>query len=186
MFRFSRLCLLRWTGCVIIAIEFTVLALAAPIAVIRGNISDPSGASIADAKVELLENGVAVASVITDAKGHFVIPRNSGPGSWLRVSVPGFNTVNKAIDIASNGPELTLDIVLQITSLSEQITVTSTGAPTPQAQLGAAVTVLDSSDYQGTRDIQEGLRFVPGLQATQTGQAGGTTLVFIRGGASDA
>jgi iron complex outermembrane receptor protein/vitamin B12 transporter len=49
-----------------------------------------------------------------------------------------------------------------------------------------AVTLLDASDYQGTRDIQEGLRFVPGLQATQTGQAGGTTSVFIRGGGSDA
>ena len=64
--------------------------------------------------------------------------------------------------------------------------MTSTGAPTPQAQLGAAVTVLDTSDYQGTRDMQEGLRFVPGLQATETGQAGGTTSVFIRGGGSDA
>ena len=81
---------------------------------------------------------------------------------------------------------MTLNIVLQIASLSERITVTSTGSPTPQAQLGATVTVFDSSDYQGTRDIQEGLRYVSGVQATQTGQAGGTTGLYVRGGGSDA
>jgi len=184
MFRFSRLCLLQLPASCIFAVA--AISLAAQTAVIRGTVSDPSGAVIANARIELLENGVAVASVTSDAKGQFIIPRNPRLGSRLRVSVPGFDTVDKAIDGTHNDRELTLDIVLQVASLSQQITVTSTGAPTPQAQLGAAVTVLDTADYQGTRDIQEGLRFVPGLQATQTGQAGGTTSVFIRGGASDA
>ena len=140
-----------------------------------------SGAVIPNAKVELLEHGVPVASVATDSKGQFIIPRNPGPGSRLRVSASGFGTVERSIDSTSDGRELTVDIVLPVASLSEQITVTSTGSPTPQAQLGAAVTVLNPDDYQGTRDIQEGLRFVPGLEVTQTGQAGGTTSVFIRG-----
>jgi len=48
------------------------------------------------------------------------------------------------------------------------------------------VTSLSQTDYQGTWDIQEGLRLVPGLQAVRTGQAGGTTSLFIRGGDSDA
>jgi iron complex outermembrane receptor protein/vitamin B12 transporter len=184
MFRFSRLCLLRWTASLIFA--FTAIAHAAPISAIRGTVSDPSGAVIPNAKVELLENGVPVASVATDGKGQYRIARNPGSGLRLRVSASGFSTGEKTLDPASNGRELAVDFALQIASLSEQITVTSTGAPTPQAQLGAAVTILDASDYQGTRDIQEGLRFVPGLQATETGQAGGTTSVFIRGGGSDA
>jgi vitamin B12 transporter len=184
MFRFARPCLLQFPSGLIFAIA--AISLAAQTAIIRGTVSDPSGARISNAKVELLERGVPVASVVTDATGQFRIPRNPVPGSRLRVSAPGFDIVDKAIDTTSNDRELTLDIVLQLASCSEQITVTSTGSPTPQTQLGAAVTVLDSSDYQGTRDIQEGLRFVPGLQATQTGQAGGTTSVFIRGGGSDA
>jgi len=184
MSRFLRLCPLRWTCTFIFA--FTAIAVAAPVSDLRGTVSDPSGAVIPNAKVELLESDRPVASVTTDRRGQFAIARNPGSGARLRVSVPGFGTVEKALDTASDDRELTMDIVLQIASLSEQITVTSTGAPTPQAQLGAAVTVLDTSDYQGTRDIQEGLRFVPGLQATQTGQAGGTTSVFIRGGGSDA
>jgi vitamin B12 transporter len=184
MFRFSRLCLLQFSISFIFVIA--ALSLAAQTAIIRGTVSDSSGAVIANAQVELLEHGVPVATVTTNAMGQYHFSRNPVPGSQLRISVPGFDTVSKAIDAASNDRELTLDIVLQVASLSEQITVTSTGAPTPQAQLGAAVTVLDTPDYQGTRDIQEGLRLVPGLQATQTGQAGGTTAVFIRGGASDA
>lgn len=184
MFRFSRLCLLRWTSSFIFAIP--AFALSAQSTIIHGTVSDASGALIANAKVELLEHGFPVAAAATDAAGQYKILRNVVPGSQLRVSVPGFSRVNKAIDTTSNSRELTLDVVLQVASLSEQITVTSTGAPTPQAQLGTAVTVLNASNYQGTRDIQEGLRFVPGLQATQTGQAGGTTSVFIRGGASDA
>ena len=176
MFRSLRLRFLRWTSGLIFA--FTTIALAAPSTSLRGTVADQSGAVIPNAKIELLEHGVPVASVATDSKGEFIIPRKAGPGSRLRVSASGFGTVERSISSTS---DVTLDIVLSVASLSEQITVTSTGSPTPQAQLGAAVTVLNADDYQGTRDIQEGLRFVPGLEVTQTGQAGGTTSVFIRG-----
>jgi iron complex outermembrane receptor protein/vitamin B12 transporter len=179
MFESSRLFFPRWTASLIFV--FTVIAHAAPVPEIRGTVSDPSGAVIQDAKVELIENGVPLASAATDANGHYRIARSIGSGSRLRVSASGFVTAEKTLDAASDGRGVTVDLVLQIASFSQQITVTSTGVPTPQAQLGAAVTVLDSDDYQGTRDIQEGLRLVPGLEITQTGQAGGTTSIFIRG-----
>jgi iron complex outermembrane receptor protein/vitamin B12 transporter len=184
MFRFSRLYLLSWTVSLIFVI--TTFANAAPISDIRGTVSDSSGAVLPNAKVDLLENGVPVASTTTNEKGQYHIARSADSGSRLRVSAAGFSIANQLIAAVNDGRELTVDLVLQIASLSEQISVTSTGAPTPQAQLGAAVTIMDASDYQGTRDIQEGLRLAPGLQATQTGQAGGTTSVFIRGGGSDA
>ncbi|MGA2889927.1 MAG: TonB-dependent receptor plug domain-containing protein [Terracidiphilus sp.] len=184
MLRFSRACLLRWTASPIFA--FTAIAYAAEISAIRGTVSDSSGAVIPNAKVELFENGTPVASVATDGKGQYRIARNLSSGFRLRVTASGFSMAEKLLNPASDSGELTVDFALQIASLSEQITVTSTGSPTPQVQLGAAVTILDASDYQGARDIQEGLRFVPGLQATETGQAGGTTSVFIRGGDSDA
>jgi vitamin B12 transporter len=184
MFRFPRLCPLQFLISLIFATA--AVSLAAQTAILRGTVSDPSGAVIANAQVELLEQGVSVATVATNARGQYRIPRNPAPGSRLRVSVPGFDIVDKLIDTTSNDRELILDIVLQVASLSEQITVTSTGAPTPQAQLGTVVTVLEAPDYQGTRDIQEGLRLVPGVQATETGQAGGTTGLYVRGGGSDA
>jgi iron complex outermembrane receptor protein/vitamin B12 transporter len=184
MFRYSRLLLL--TLIVSLILSFTDLANAAPISEISGTVSDPSGAVIPNAKVDLLENAVPVFSTTTDGKGQYHIARSADSGTRLRVSAAGFSMAIQAIAPMRDGHEPTVDFVLQIASLSDQITVTSTGAPTPQAQLGAAVTLLDGSDYQGTRDLQEGLRLVPGLEATQTGQAGGTTSVFIRGGGSDA
>ncbi len=184
MFNSSRSYFLRWTASLIFA--FTAITHAASVAAIRGTVSDPSGAVIQNAKVELLENGVPLASAVTDASGHYRILRSVGSGSRLRVSAAGFGSADQALDLVSDGREVSVDLVLQVASFSEQITVTSTGAPTPQSQLGAAVTILEASGYKGTRDIQEGLRLVPGLEVTQTGQAGGTTSVYIRGGGSDA
>ena len=182
MLRFSRR--FSWTCSFVLA--FTSLTFASQLSVFRGTVFDPSGAVIPNAKVEMLENGVPVTSVATDAKGQYSISRKAQPGSRLRVSNAGFSTAEKPIEPQANGDDLTIDVVLQLASFSEQITVTSTGTPTPQAQLGASVTVLSSSDYAGTRDLQEGLRFVPGLQATQVGQAGGSTGLNIRGGGTDA
>lgn len=182
MFRFSSP--LRWACTFVLA--FSAVALAAPLSNFHGVLSDPSGAVIPNAQVELLENGVPVALAATDAKGYYSISWKLEPGLRLRVSVRGFRTTEKAIDTLAHTDESPEDLVLQLASFSDQVTVISTGSPTPESQLGTAVTVLDAADYQGTRDIQEGLRLLPGLQATQTGQAGGTTAIYIRGGASDA
>jgi len=58
MFRFSRIRLLQFSASFIFAIAAT--SLAAQTTTIRGNVSDPSGAMIANAQVELLENGAPV------------------------------------------------------------------------------------------------------------------------------
>ena len=182
MFRLSR----RFKFAFGFVFAFAGFAFTLPNASIHGTVSDPSGAVLANAKVELIENDIPVVTVMTDAKGEFAINLKPSPGSRLRVSFSGFRTVEKALSAAGETRDLTVDMSLPLASFSEQITVTSTGTPTPQAQLGATVTALTEPDYQGTRDIQEGLRLVPGLQAVQTGQAGGTTALFIRGGGSDA
>jgi vitamin B12 transporter len=66
------------------------------------------------------------------------------------------------------------------------VTVTATGAPTPEAQIGASITVLPPVDDRFTPEAQDDLRLVPGLQVTQVGQIGGSTGVNIRGGSTDA
>src|SRR5580692_13087951 len=79
MFRFSIVFLLRRTSSFVFA--FTAIALSAQTAYIRGTVSDPSGAVIANAQVQLFERGVRVVSVVTDATGQFNIPRSPVPGS---------------------------------------------------------------------------------------------------------
>ncbi len=189
MFRLSRK--FQWTCSFVFA--FTALFLAssapspgAPVAAVHGAVLDPSGAAITNARVELLENGVPVATAATDANGQFALPPSSGFGLLLRVTAPGFGAVIRTLPPAVDDREPTIDVVLPVESLSQQISVVSTGAPTPQKQLGASMTVLSPSDYQGMSGIQQGLRMAPGLQVTETGQAGGITGLYIRGGGSDA
>jgi vitamin B12 transporter len=170
----------------VLAFTFSLAALAAPAAGLHGTVFDPSGAAVPNAQVELIENGQLVAAVTTDAKGQYSISSKLTPGLIVRVSAQGFSSKQKIIAPAANANEIAVDVVLPLATFSEQVTVTATGAPTPQSQLGASVTVLDASSYQGTRDLQERLRFIPGLQATQSGQAGGATSLFIRGGGSGA
>src|SRR4029077_2031149 len=54
------------------------------------------------------------------------------------------------------------------------------------SQIGAAATQLDASTLEalGNADVLEPLRSVPGVAVVQTGGRGGTTSLFVRGGAS--
>jgi len=70
--------------------------------------------------------------------------------------------------------------------LTQQVTVTATGTPTPKAQTGASVTVIPAEDFRYSLEVQDPLRWVPGAQVTQTGQMGGTSGLSIRGGSTDA
>ncbi len=152
---------------------------------LQGAVSDPSGAVVARARVAVTRNNQTIASTVTDAEGRFRLAVPASGNYRLQVSAPSFQTAVRPIDL-KNKSAVKFDVVLALDRLSQQVTVTATGTPTLQSNLGSAVTVLTQDQFQHTRDIQEALRQVPGVQVTQTGQAGGTTDVFIRGGNSDA
>jgi vitamin B12 transporter len=177
---------LRFTANVCFLLICGGVAFSVPSLTIHGIVSDPTGAVIINAKVDLIENNVVVASVMTDTRGRYSIIRELTARSRLRVSSPGFGTVENEVPSENETKDLTLNISLSPATFSEQVTVISSGTPTAQARLGSTVTSLTQQDYHGARDIQEGLRLVPGLQAVQTGQAGSTTSLFIRGGDEDA
>lgn len=160
--------------------------LAANAATIRGTVSDPTGAVLPNAKIELVENGITVATATTDSHGLYALEWVPQPGAKLIISSPGFRRTERALVRNGNSGELIVDFSLSLASLSEQVTVTSTGTPTTEGQLGTAVTVLARQDYEGTRDLQEALPLIPGAQITETGRAGGTASLFIRGGSSNA
>ena len=80
----------------------------------------------------------------------------------------------------------TINVLLQISALKEQIVVSATGTETPISQIGASVTLIDNEAItsQNKLDVLENLRQVSGAQVVQTSQRGGTTSLFIRGGES--
>ena len=153
---------------------------------LQGTVLDPLGAAVPNATVELIreqKNGSIVsATVRADAAGHYFLSFSVAGTYRLRTSAPSFEPATTAPHFYALRSTTTLNLTLATPTLSEQVTVTATGTPTPLAQSGAAITLLDQSQYQQSPELQQPLRLVPGLQMTQTGQTGGTTSLFIRGG----
>ncbi len=123
---------LLWTFSFVLA--FTAFILASPLSDLRGTVFDPSGAAIPDAQVELLQDGVPVATTVTDAKGQYSISQKPGPNQSVRVTAQGFSVQQKSISKMPTGGDLTVDFTLALAAVSDQVTVTSTGLPTPQSQ----------------------------------------------------
>jgi len=164
----------------------TASALAAEKPAIQGIVTDPTGAAIVHASVDLLSSGRVVASTLTTDRGHYNLLAPAPGWYQLRAASPHFaEFVSSTIEL-NIASRATLDLQLSLASLAQQVSVTATGIPTIEGHLASAVTVLDHQELEHVRDAQDFLRLIPGLQATQTGQPGGTSSLFIRGGNSDA
>ncbi len=70
--------------------------------------------------------------------------------------------------------------------INQDIIVTANGIAQPRAEVGQAITVIDSKtlETQQTSVITDVLRTVPSVSVARTGGVGGQTSVFIRGGES--
>jgi iron complex outermembrane receptor protein/vitamin B12 transporter len=167
---------------VLFLLEFAITLWGSEPVIIRGTVTDPLGAAIANAKVELLEEKEIIASAVTGADGEYRLPIGPGRRYRLRVSASSFQDSEIDVPCPAHAHEIEVNAILSIAPLTSQITVTATGTPTPEAQVGASVSTLEPRELSSVQDVQEALRLIPGLQATQTGQRGGTTSLFIRGG----
>jgi iron complex outermembrane receptor protein/vitamin B12 transporter len=85
------------------------------------------------------------------------------------------------------GANVTVDVTLPIGPLEQNVSVTAAATDVLPSQIGAPVTVLDSSTIAalGKPDVLEALRLVPGVSLVQSGARGGVTSIFVRGGNSN-
>jgi vitamin B12 transporter len=155
-------------------------------AILRGQVRDPLGALVRGASVDLLNHGRILAHATTGADGSYQLPLPSSGRYSVRVSAATFQTTTTASAYLSALSKLELNVTLATPTLTQQVTVTATGTPIPEAQTGASITVLPADDFRFEPEVQDPLRLIPGAQVTQTGQIGGTTGLSIRGAATDA
>ena len=166
---------------------FTSPAWAGGKGTVDGKVVDPLGAVVPNADVSLVRNGKIISSGKTDAEGNFAFA-TLAPGQYLlRVQAPGFEQpggqpVNVSADRVAN-----VQVMLHVGTLRQQIVVSDTGTSLPESQVGASVSMLDQSqlDAFNKLDLVDAFRQVPGLAIVQSGETGGTTSVFARGGTSD-
>ena len=154
---------------------------------ISGSVVDPLGARVAGASTKLLLDGNVVRDVAADSRGDFSFDRLSEGRYRVEVSSPGFQTRTTNPVFVTRGAHVTVDVALPLDPLEQNVSVTAAATDVLPSQIGAPVTVLDSSTIGalGKPDVLEALRLVPGVSLVQTGARGGVTSIFVRGGNSN-
>ncbi|AFL88565.1 outer membrane cobalamin receptor protein [Terriglobus roseus DSM 18391] len=176
----------RARTCVWLAAVLSTTTLTAHAVIIRGSVRDPLGRAIPSARVQLIKGTQVVASTVTLPDGSYEI-RSTEDGRFLllanaqafavQVSEPFYG---RSLDVVSR------DLQMTINPVRSEVTVTATGVPTAIAQTSGSVTIIPMQDLSTRVDVTQELRLQPGVSMVQTGQYGGATSLFVRGGNSDA
>jgi vitamin B12 transporter len=172
--------------CVFLLLASPIPAFAAEQGSLHGTVSDPLGAVVTGAKVELLNGIEVVKTTTTDGAGKYVFDIPENARYRVRAFAPTFQSTTSDSIYITKSTKAEVDVTLATQTLTQQVSVTASATPTPIAQIGASVTVLTADDYRQYTEVQDPLRQIPGLQVTQIGQLGGTTGLSIRGGNTDA
>ena len=157
---------------------------------IRGKVLDPLGNPVAQAKVTLIQEAredKSLADSTTTADGTYQLVAPGSGRYAVRVEAAGFDSQTSEFVYVGASKSADIDVNLRMGTLSQQIVVSSTGTPTLETQVGASVSVIDRSDLENQHqlNVADALRLQPGLQIAQSGQRGGATSLYVRGGQSD-
>jgi vitamin B12 transporter len=171
----------------VLAFAFTIPTLVfAASSGIRGTITDPLGAVVRNAHVQLFRENKVIASASTDAEGRYQFS-SVPPGRYqVRAEAAGFAPQrSEAIYVGGTGAA-NVNLALKLSQVSQQIVVSATGTEIPDTQVGASVSVITAGEFQYQLPALEPLRQVPGVQVLENGQRGINESLFIRGGNSNA
>jgi len=171
--------------CLRILIGVVVLVAAASAAELKIKVIDPQSAPVAGAEVELFhgENSTPVAVQTTSADG-LAIFREFEPAPYhAHILAAGFAT--QTADIASIDAS-PVTVKLRLAPATETVTVSATRTLVPANAAGADVETLNAGQLEVMRPVAAdgALHFLPGAVVSTTGQRGGLSSLFVRGGDS--
>ncbi len=153
--------------------------------IVRGRITDPLGTALPGARVQLVERGKVVAVAYAASDGGYEI-RSADAGRFTLLGSAGGYLPGIGTDFYGGATDVvTQAVVLSTTTVQQEVSVTASGLATPVQQLTAPVAEIDSDTLATRVGIVSELRQSPGVDVVQTGQAGGATSLFIRGGPSN-
>src|SRR6476646_3459568 len=168
----------------LLALAFATIPAIAEGGSIHGTVTDPLGAVVSGAQVELLRQGKQVSATTTDSEGKYrFLPLP--PGRYqVRTTAPSFAPQQSDAIYVGSSSNAAVDLTLKVGSVSQQIVVSATGTSLPETQTGASISVVTSDQFQYKPEVLEPLRQVPGVQVLENGQRGINESLFIRGGES--
>jgi iron complex outermembrane receptor protein/vitamin B12 transporter len=166
---------------------FSAMVVAGATGRVEGKVVDPLGAVVPGADVVLLHDGKAISSTKTDSQGQFAFSPVDVGQYLIRVAAPGFASQDSAAVNLAAERTVSIEVILQVGVLRQQVVVSDTGTSLPESQVGASVSVLEQAqlDAFNKLDLVDALRQVPGLAVLQTGERGSNTSIFARGGNSN-
>ena len=170
----------------LMALSVFLPALSANAIVVRGTVTDPLGAVVAGAKVQLVHGQKVAAFAITDPDGTYEI-RSADQGRFiLLTSAATFTPGISEGFYGARSSVIERNVVLEVGSVMAAVTVTATGIPTPLQQVSSPVVLIPEIDFARRVGIVDEMRQSPGVAVVQTGQYGGVASLFVRGGNSTA
>jgi hypothetical protein len=151
-------------------------------ATVQGSVTDPQGAAVGGAAIKVEDQATGTSrDTVASATGFYRVAE-LGPGLYtVTVQATGFKlAVLKDVRVEAEQPR-GLDIVLQLGTVSEQVTVTA-GAQVLQTESATISSTISSDDIQrlpqNGRDPYELLRFTPGVfgDSSRGGNGGANNL----------
>lgn len=153
---------------------------------VHGTVSDPLGAVIPDAIVALVHDGKVVQTTKTRADGSYELVSPLSGRFYVLAGGHSFRQMTTKSFYGGRLDDVKQDVTLEPAFVRQQVIVTATGTPTPQAQVSAPVSAIDAAQFANRAGIADALRQMPGVTVVQSGQRGAETSLFIHGGNSDA
>ena len=160
----------------VLALALTSISAIAEGGIIHGTVTDPLGAVVSGAQVELLRQGKQVSVTTTDSEGKYrFLPLPAGRYQ-VRTTAPSFATQQSDAIYIGSSSNAAVDLALKVGTVSQQVVVSATGTSLPETQTGASVSVVSSDQFQYKPEVLETLRPVPGVQGLESGQRGSMNL----------
>ncbi len=154
--------------------------------IVHGTVTDPLGAAVPNATVALVQNGAVLVNGKSGSDGSYQLSSSVSGRFFVLVGGASFRQLATQSFYGGQLESVEQNVVLEPEWVRQEVVVTATGSPIPQAQTSAAIQVLGRTDFENRADLVDPLRMAPGTAVVQTGQRGGVTSVFVRGGNSDA
>jgi len=162
-----------FTGCVLLLFVTSGLNGQATTATILGTVSDPSGAAIPGATVQVRNTGTSQSEdVMTDAQGRYRVPELSLGEYEIHVTKQGFSTAVRTGVPLTVGSQTVVDFSLAVGQ--QQQTVTVEGAVSQVETTSSAVSNLVEQTQMrelplNGRNFGELILLAPGVQAVAAG-----------------
>jgi iron complex outermembrane receptor protein/vitamin B12 transporter len=168
------------------AASIIFIALAASTAaravVVRGHVTDASGRPLPASIVRLIEGGKVAAIAYADSDGAYEIRSADGGRFTLLGSARGFLPGVGTSFYGGETDVLQQDVVLAINTVHQEVSATETRLTVPLPQLASPLTIIPGEALELQLGVVDTMRQMPGAFVVQTGQMGGQTSLFLRGG----